>query len=193
MFERIKYAALNFVVSIFFLWFFCFKIKMNLSLFLVVILFVALADVAFVNGLKYGCCAYGYLILNRGAGIVVVLVLSILAKEHFFWFWGVVYCLGILPLILNQWKMIGIDVTVKRMQQNYLYTVYELHCLLSKEQRNMLKNLESIVSEDKMYVFIATVHPQEIKKLLSVDLRELAFLIEDGDYEKIERLAKNIK
>lgn len=190
MFERIKYAAVNLVANTLLLALFSLERKIDCRLFFIVMLVVAIADILFVNGEKYGYCAYFYLMFNRFVGFGIALFFCMMTKGDFYWLGFLVYCFEIVTIIFNQWELVSEGILMEQLQSNYECNMYELDTLLSKEQKDTLNSLRSVVDEDKMYLFIATFNPKEIQNLLNVELWGIAFLIQKEDYEKMEKIAQ---
>lgn len=195
MLERVKYAILNFLSCMLFWMFFYYNNNVDISVFVFVCIFciVLHMDIEFLNGEKYGNVAFICLILNRIISITFILFLSIITNSPYYWMGVIIYIAVFISITISQWDMISDAIFIDELEDNYEHTMDDLKDILSSEQFKTLHTLEKVVDEDKMYLFIATLHPEEIKKLLNIELSGLALLIQKEDYDKITEIAQGIE
>jgi len=193
MLERIKYAIINFVAFLLFWGFFCLTANMDMPILVWINFVVALADVWAIDGLNYGKWAYAYLIINRVINFAFILIFAILVNEFYYWLGFTIYCIAAYNFILDQWYMVHDDMVCEDIEDCYQYTMYELNIMLSSHQKAVLEELEQLVDQDKMCIFIATFGANEIQKLLNVELWGIAFLIQKEDFESMMEMVEKMK
>lgn len=183
--ERIKWASLNFFINTM-LWF---AYQSTLSVFFPIVmcinLLIGVADLFFLDGQKYGKKAYIYLKLNRAFNLVLVWTMGFTCTNKMFLFLIVFYIWEFVRVIKNQYEIISDDIELSEIEEDYLSTLYELNTILNAKQKEVFENLKSIVDEDKMYAFLITFHPNEIKILMNAELWGLAFLIQKEDVDSL--------
>ena len=191
--ERIKYSVINFISFLLFWSCFYFNNNIDIPALLWVNIVVALADIAFVDGYRYGKWAYAYLFLNRVFNVSLIIIMCNIVNSFYLWICFAIYCVVLFYVIKEQWHMVDDDILCEDLEDCYRQTMYELDTILTDYQKNILEELEKVVDEDKMFIFIATFDAEDIQKLLKVELWGIAFLIQKEDFEGILKMVEKIE